>query len=215
METQSIKNKGWLVVAAGLAINLALGILYSWSVFKDSIAKSIEQGGENAFHWDKSSLNDPYAVCVLVFAFSMILAGKIQDKYGPRITAILGGLLVGVGFFILSLSNSYGLWVLGFGIFAGMGIGFGYSAATPPALKWFPSSKTGMIAGIVVSGFGLAPVYIAPLATYLVNNFGLQQAMLVFAVLFVIVVCVLHFFYKIRLRNMFQIYLMHKHKLPN
>ncbi|WP_018675825.1 hypothetical protein [Riemerella columbina] len=52
-------------MAAGLTINLALGILYSWSVFKDSILKSIEQGGEDAFHWDKSSLNNPYAVCVL------------------------------------------------------------------------------------------------------------------------------------------------------
>lgn len=189
MTTETIKNKGWLVVFSGVAINLALGILYSWSIFKDSISKSIEAGGEGAFTWSKAALNDPYAVCILVFAFSMILAGKIQDKYGPRVTALIGGVLVGIGFFILSSTTSYALWVLGFGVFAGMGIGFGYSAATPPALKWFPSSKTGVVAGIVVSGFGLAPVYIAPLATYLVNNFGLQHAMLIFAILFIIVVC--------------------------
>ncbi|HRS18952.1 MAG TPA: OFA family MFS transporter [Bacteroidales bacterium] len=189
MTTETTKNKGWLVVFAGVAINLALGILYSWSIFKDSISKSIDTGGDGAFTWSKAALNDPYAVCILVFAFSMILAGKIQDKYGPRVTALIGGVLVGIGFFILSSTTSYALWVLGFGVLAGMGIGFGYSAATPPALKWFPSSKTGVVAGIVVSGFGLAPVYIAPLATYLVNNFGLQHAMLIFAILFILVVC--------------------------
>src|SRR5690606_8972777 len=162
MTNQSIQNRGWVMVFAGVTINLALGILYTWSIFKDKILLSIEQGGENAFTWSKASLNDPYAVCILVFAFSMILAGKIQDKKGPRVTAFIGGLLVGLGFFITSITNNYALWILGFGLFAGMGIGFGYSAATPPALKWFSSKKTGLVAGIVVSGFGLAPVYIAP-----------------------------------------------------
>jgi nitrate/nitrite transporter NarK len=189
MDTVTIKNKGWLMVLAGLTINLALGILYSWSIFKDTILQSMRSGGENAFQWKEAALNDPYAICILVFAFSMILAGKLQDKKGPKVTAFIGGLLVGTGFIIISLTKSYPVWLLGFGILAGMGIGFGYSAATPPALKWFPASKTGLIAGIVVSGFGLAPVYIAPLATSLVKSYGLQNAMLIFGILFIIIVC--------------------------
>ena len=188
-ESDSIKNRGWVIVFAGLAINLALGILYSWSIFKDTIYQSIKTGGEGAFTWNEASLNDPYAVCILVFAFSMILAGKIQDKKGPRLTALIGGILVGLGCFLVSLTNSYNIWILGFGIIAGTGIGFGYSAATPPALKWFPASKTGLIAGIVVSGFGLAPVYIAPLTTFLVKNYGLNKTMLIFSIMFTIVVC--------------------------
>ena len=119
----------------------------------------------------------------------MIIAGKLQDKKGPRVTAFIGGILVGLGFILVSFTTSYLLWVLGFGVLAGMGIGFGYSAATPPALKWFPSSKTGLVTGIVVSGFGIAPVYIAPLATYLVNSYGLHNTMLIFGVAFIIVVC--------------------------
>lgn len=106
-----------------------------------------------AFNWEIASLNDPYAVCILVFAFTMILAGKIQDKKGPRITASIGGALVGAGFILLYFTTSYALWVLGFGVLAGLGIGFGYASATPPAFKWFPASKSGLIAGIVVSGF--------------------------------------------------------------
>ena len=173
-----IKNKGWSVVAAGTAINLALGVLYAWSIFKGAIKASIEKGGPDAFQWSISSINDPYAVCCLAFAFAMILAGRCQDKIGPARTALIGGLLVGSGFALMAFSNSYAAWVVGFGILAGSGFGFGYSAATPPALKWFSPAKTGLIAGIVVAGFGLAPVYIAPLSSWLIGAFGIQQSML-------------------------------------
>jgi predicted MFS family arabinose efflux permease len=69
-----------------------------------------------------------------------------------------------------------------------MGIGFGYSSATPPALKWFPPAKTGLIVGIVVSGFGLASVYIAPLSTYLLKVGGISWAMMVLGIAFAIIV---------------------------
>ena len=81
------------------------------------------------------------------------------------------------------------MWILGFGVLFGMGMGFGYSSATPPALKWFPPAKTGMIAGIVVAGFGLAPIYIAPLGSYLLANFGIQKSMLYLGIGFTVVVC--------------------------
>ncbi|MCP5161173.1 MAG: OFA family MFS transporter [Hahellaceae bacterium] len=186
-----MKNRGWQVALAGTGINLALGVLYAWSIFKKAITDSITAGGEGAFQWDMASVNDPYALACLVFAFTMIIAGKFQDKFGPRLTAMLGGLLVGSGFMLISQTNDYLAWILGFGVLAGAGMGFGYSAATPPALKWFPPAKTGLIAGIVVSGFGLAPVYIAPLAKYLLSTVGLQQAMMIFGIGFTLIVCTL------------------------
>ncbi len=194
MSSTRNSNKGWSVTCAGTGINLALGVLYTWSIFKGAIKTSIEAGGPGAFNWDLASLNDPYAVCCIVFAFAMIAAGKCQDKFGPKITALFGGLLVGLGFIWISQTTSYISWVLGFGVLAGTGIGFGYSSATPPALKWFPSEKTGLIAGLVVSGFGLASVYIAPLSKYLLLNYGLQNAMLLFGIAFIIIVCGLSLF---------------------
>ncbi|MBF0564739.1 MAG: OFA family MFS transporter [Nitrospirae bacterium] len=183
---EKYENKGWLVAFAGTFINLALGILYTWSIFKVSIKQSIESKAVGGFNWSLDALNDPYSVCCLVFAFSMILAGKCQDKYGPKITALIGGILVGAGFIWISQTTSYVSWVAGFGVLAGCGIGFGYSSATPPALKWFPPSKTGMIAGIVVSGFGLASVYIAPLSTHLIGTWGLQKTMMFFGISFLV-----------------------------
>jgi OFA family oxalate/formate antiporter-like MFS transporter len=187
--SKNIKNKGWAVTFSGTGINLALGILYTWSIFKGAIKESIEAGGSGAFTWNLAALNDPYAICCIVFAFATVLAGKCQDKFGPRLTAFIGGILVGIGFILISQTTSYVMWVLGFGLLAGTGIGFGYAAATPPALKWFPPHKTGLIAGLVVSGFGLASVYIAPLSQYLLSIWGIQKAMLFFGVAFLIVVC--------------------------
>ena len=189
MLNTGVKNRGWTVAFAGMGINLALGILYTWSIFKGAIVKSIETGGEGAFNWEIASLNDPYAVCCIIFAFAMILAGNCQDKLGPRITALIGGVLVGLGFVWISRTTSYTAWVVGFGVLAGAGIGFGYSSATPPALKWFPPAKTGLIAGLVVSGFGLASLYIAPLTQYLLGIWGLQKAMMFFGLTFLLVVC--------------------------
>ena len=139
--SKSDKKTGWVVTFAGTGINLALGILYTWSIFKGAIKNSIEQRGEGGFNWDLASLNDPYAVCCIVFAFVMILAGKVQDRFGPRLTAFMGGILVGIGFIWISQTTSYLAWVIGFGVLAGAGIGFGYASATPPALKWFPPAK--------------------------------------------------------------------------
>lgn len=177
MQTQPIKNRGVQVVLAGLGINLALGILYTYSMLKGEI--------DNMF----AGSGDPYATACLAFALSMILGGKMQDKVGPRMTAILGGLLVGAGFIVCSLTSSYWGWIFGFGVLAGLGIGFGYSAATPPALKWFSPAKTGIIAGIVVSGFGIAPVYLAPLSQYLLSQYGLHSTMMILGIAFIISVC--------------------------
>ncbi|MGD0649564.1 MAG: OFA family MFS transporter [Verrucomicrobiia bacterium] len=177
----AVKNLGWTVTFAGMGINLALGVLYTWSMFKGAIEKE--------YGWKGSQLNDPYALCCLAFAFAMILAGRCQDKLGPRLTASIGGLLVGAGMVLISRTTSYGVWLLGFGVLVGMGIGFGYSSATPPALKWFPPSKTGLIAGLVVAGFGLAPVYLAPTSQYLLNHYQLGGSMLIFGIAFVVIVC--------------------------
>lgn len=193
---QTIRNRGWQVVMAGTGINLALGVLYAWSIFKGAIKASIENGGEGAFNWSLASINDPYALCCLTFAFAMILAGKSQDRIGPARTALIGGFLVGAGFLLMALSNSYAAWVVGFGILAGAGFGFGYAASTPPALKWFPASKTGLVAGTVVAGFGLAPVYIAPLSSWLLSTFGIQTSMMILAAGFTVVVCTLSFLLK-------------------
>jgi OFA family oxalate/formate antiporter-like MFS transporter len=178
-----IENHGWRVTFAGMGINLALGILYTWSV----ISKRVPQD----WGWNEDDKSLPYMVACLVFSLVMVPAGRMQDKIGPRIVATIGGILVGLGLIFASMTTSVWAFVIGFGVLAGAGIGFGYASATPPAVKWFPAAKTGLIAGIVVSGFGLASVYAAPLTTFLIGSLGFRTAVLVLGIAFLIVVVTL------------------------
>ena len=61
-------------------------------------------------------------------------------------------------------------------MFTGSGVGFGYAATTPASIKWFPPQRTGLIAGIVVAGFGLAPVVLAPLTAWFLDLFATTNA---------------------------------------
>jgi OFA family oxalate/formate antiporter-like MFS transporter len=152
------KNHGVRVTLAAIGINLSLGILYTWSVISKEIPPE--------WKWQEADKSWPYAIACLVFSIMMVPAGRLQDKRGPRLVASIGGVLVGLGMILASMTTSYWGYVIGFGVLAGTGFGFGYASATPPAVKWFPASKTGLIAGLVVSGFGLASVYAAPLSKW-------------------------------------------------
>lgn len=175
-----IENYGWRVTFAGMGINLALGILYTWSVISRRVPED--------WGWNEDNKSLPYMIACLIFSLIMVPAGRLQDKISPRLVATIGGILVGLGFVIASITTSPFAFAIGFGVFAGAGIGFGYASATPPAIKWFPAAKTGLIAGIVVSGFGLASVYAAPLTTWLIVNLGFGTAVLVLGIAFLVVV---------------------------
>jgi OFA family oxalate/formate antiporter-like MFS transporter len=179
--------RGWLVTFSGTGINLMLGVLYTWSVFR-----KVMQNKDTGWGWSAEQGGIPYAFACLLFALAMIPAGRLQDRLGPRFVATIGGVLVGCGMLLCWLAgNSFTAITIGFGILVGTGIGFGYASATPPAIKWFPPRKTGMIAGFVVSGFGLAAVYMSPLATALLNAAGLQTTFLILGISFLIIVILL------------------------
>ena len=176
----AIPNRGWTVTFAGTGINLALGVLYTWSV--------ISKGVPDAWGWTETGKSLPYAIACLVFCLIMVPAGRMQDRIGPRIVATIGGVLVGIGMILASRTTSTLGYILGFGVLAGAGIGFGYASATPPAVKWFPAAKTGLVAGLVVSGFGLASVYTAPLAKWMTTRYGLPTMVMCFGMGFLVVV---------------------------
>lgn len=170
-----VLSRGWLVTFAGLGINLALGVLYTWSVIAKVLSKPLAEGG---WGWTAGQASLPYATALGVFALSMVFAGRAQDRFGPRIVATLGGAMCGLGMIVSSLgtpTNNIPI-VLGFGVLTGLGIGLGYAAATPAAVKWFSPSRKGLITGLVVAGFGLASVYTAPLTTYLLGAYGVVGA---------------------------------------
>jgi OFA family oxalate/formate antiporter-like MFS transporter len=185
-----------VVTGAGMAVNLCLGILYGWSVWKaalvsDALANSPMSGANEGWTY----LGDfdgtvAYSVCGLTFALFMIPGGRLQDRYGAKVGATLGGLFLAAGCVLAGLLKSHIGLIVGFGLLGGIGMGLGYAAATPAAVKWFHSSRRGLIVGLVVAGYGAAAVYISPLADYLIRNHGLTGSFVGLGVLFAVVVVV-------------------------
>ena len=157
----AIPFRAWVVTFAGTAVNLCLGILYAWSVWKSKLIAGVQHvAGAPMSGRDEgwSYLTDAeatwaYAICGFVFALSMIPGGKIQDKYGPKLGATFGGLCLAGGCVLAGLLKSYLGLVIGFGVLGGVGMGLGYAAATPAAVKWFGPHKRGLIVGLVVGGW--------------------------------------------------------------
>jgi OFA family oxalate/formate antiporter-like MFS transporter len=126
----------------------------------------------------------PFSLCVLIFALFMIPGGRIQDRLGPKVGAITGGLFLAVGCIIAGLTKTYGGLIFGFGILGGIGMGIGYAAPTPAALKWFGPHQRGLVAGLVVAGYGGAALYISPLAEFLIRSYGLTGSFVILGIFF-------------------------------
>ncbi|MCG8565832.1 MAG: OFA family MFS transporter [Desulfobacterales bacterium] len=164
-EHSSTPIRGWVVTAAGSILALSFGILYVWSV--------ITSGIPDSWGWTHADKALPYSIMATVFSLVMVPAGRLQDRLGPRPVILLGGFLCGLGCVMSGLGGaSKAAYVLGFGFVTGTGVGFGYSALTPAAIKWFPREKTGLVAGLVVAGTGLASVPLAPLTQWLLTYFA-------------------------------------------
>ncbi len=177
------RKYGWVVTFAGLGVNLILGVLYAWSIISADLIDRL--------NWTATMTQIPYMVACVIFAFSMIPGGRLQDKFGPHLVLVLSAVLAGIGF----IFSGVFLTVLGltifFGVVFGLAMGLGYASPTPAAVKWFEKSKRGLISGIVVSGFGLAPVYVGPLTHNLITQFGIETTFIILGSAFFVILMIL------------------------
>jgi len=168
-------NTRWLPVLGGVLMNLALGALYAWSVFVLPL--------EQEFHWTRADTSWVFTIAIVCFALSFIIAGRLQDLKGPRICALIGGLLVSAGFVLCSLTSSLLSLYIFFGVMVGIGNGFGYATPTPVASKWFPD-KRGLVVGLMVGGYGAGSAILGPLATRLIAELGWRQTFRILGLVF-------------------------------
>ena len=191
-----VPGKAWVVTFAGMTINLCLGILYAWSVWAKALIDVKNAGqpmsgiNEGWTYLTNAEAATPFSLCVIIFALFMIPGGRIQDKFGPKVGATVGGLCLAAGCILAGLMRSYSGLILGFGILGGIGMGIGYAAPTPAALKWFGPHRRGLIAGLVVGGYGGAALYIAPLAQKLIDSYGVSGSFIGLGVFFAVVVVI-------------------------
>ncbi|MCL2217687.1 MAG: OFA family MFS transporter [Defluviitaleaceae bacterium] len=174
---ENLNKKANIVLVACILFNLSIGVLYAWSVLTSHLTAPLEEGG---FGWSVSQAGLPYSIAIVTFATAMLIGGRIQDKIGPRKVVTAGGILMGLGLIAAGfVGNSVIGIVLSFGVLASTGMGFGYACVTAPALKWFHPGKKGLVSGLIVGGFGLSAVGIAPLASALLDNFGIERTFII------------------------------------
>lgn len=178
-----MKNR-WFVVLGALIIQMSLGAVYIYSVFKTPL--------QQMFQWDKSQVALPAQIVLVAFALAVIFAGRVQDKIGPRKVASVGGIVLGLGLVLAGLTQKMGglgWFVLTFSVIGGLGIGIAYVCPISACVKWFPD-KRGLITGLAVAGFGAGGLIFAPIAKSLIEGSDVLHAITILGIIFLVAVLV-------------------------
>jgi MFS transporter, OFA family, oxalate/formate antiporter len=178
MTNGKVFNRWWIVLGAML-IQLCLGAIYAWSVFRIPLQKILTITPTQA------SL--PFSFVLIFFALATIIGGRWQDKAGPRVVAIAGGILLGVGMILASFAKSLATIIVFYGIVSGIGIGFAYVCPISAGVKWFPD-KRGLITGLSVAGFGAGALIVGPLARALIDSAGVFNTFRILGIIFLVFV---------------------------
>ena len=176
----------WGLAAAGFILQMALGAAYAWSVFRVPLSKQ--------FHWSISQVTLTFTICIFVLGVACFFGGLWLNKKGPRVVALTGGFLYGLGVFLASFSADKLWWLyLSYGLIGGIGLGFGYIVPVAVLVKWFPDRR-GLITGIAVGGFGAGALVTAPLATHLIQSVGVLQTFAWLGICYLVVVMATGYF---------------------
>lgn len=166
--------------------NLPLGALYAWSLFTKALQ-------EDPYNFTTSQTQAIFTSAIVTFAIVMIFAGIQMKKFGPKVFAITGGLVLGAGYILGSfLGSSFLMQFICIGIIGGAGIGLAYVVPIAVGMKWFPDHK-GFISGLAVAGFGFgATIWVKVGGSWfgLVDNYGVQAVYLYYGIAFIVMVLI-------------------------
>ncbi|NHV99781.1 MAG: OFA family MFS transporter [Thaumarchaeota archaeon] len=178
----SSEKAGWFLVATGFLVNLCLGAIYSFSVFRKPL--------EDLWKISATQSGLPFMVFLAVFAVMMAVAGSLIRKWGPRKTSLLGSILVAAGWIGAGFSPNIEVLTVLYGVVGGAGVGIVYGCPIAVTAAWFPR-RSGLAIGLTVMGFGLSSLLMAPVLTSLIKTVGPLQAFLYSGSAFLVLLTVL------------------------
>ncbi|MDQ7774350.1 MAG: OFA family MFS transporter [Elusimicrobiales bacterium] len=148
-----VKNR-YFTLSLAFLINAALGSVYSYGVFRSGLEK----------HWGIGAFESglPYTVFLAFFAITMPFGGALIERTGERRAILIGAAVLGTGWILAGFSGDIRSLAAFYGVLGGGGVGLAYGAPLSLALKLFPDRK-GLAMGVTLAGFGLSPMFSAPL----------------------------------------------------
>jgi MFS transporter, OFA family, oxalate/formate antiporter len=181
-ENSVLMKKRWLIAAAGVIVQLCLGTVYAWSIFKKPMMA--------AHGWSETTTQAAFMIQSLCFSISVALGGILIDRKGPRLTGLIGGTLFGSGLLLAAYANLIGSpWLLyiAYGMIVGLGGGLGYTVPITTLIRWFPD-KRGLVTGLAVMGYGFGSFIMGNLAPRAILDVGLEKTFVAWGLLSIILV---------------------------
>lgn len=156
---------------------LMIGAVYTYSVFRPFVQ----------INYDLNTLQSglPYMASLFFYALSMMITGRFLKSNNTTWFLIIGILLISLGWIIAGSSHSFMLFLWSYGVMIGTGVGIVYGIPIRGIQDVYPLKK-GFFMGIVLLGFGMSTLLIAPISTYLIDRFGIAQTFHIYGYAFLI-----------------------------
>ena len=198
--TQSRAPRGnrWAIVIAAVFLQIALGAIYSWSVFLKPLASHYTGVAIKALKPAQTGpTNLTFSITIIALGIVAGFGGTLQKRYGPRVIATVGGFLYGFGVFLAAFAPNLFVLYLTYGVISGIGLGMGYIVPIAMLIKWFPDRR-GFITGLAVAGFGLGAAIIAPLAATMIQSkaIGLESTLLYLGIAYIVITVIAAQFFR-------------------
>src|SRR5436305_3418744 len=183
----SLPNR-WVLAITAFLMQLALGSVYAWSVFLKPVG--------TVYHVSRLQAHLTFSIVLLALGVTAGFGGYLNNRFGPRVIATLGGILYGLGVILAAFAapNMFILY-LTFGLIGGIGIGLGYIVALAMLIKWFPDRR-GCISGLAVAGFGAGAFITSPVAAALITSVGLGSTFLYLGITYLVVIVIVAQFFR-------------------
>ncbi|MBR0753153.1 MFS transporter [Bradyrhizobium jicamae] len=165
---------GWVIVGAGALMTcVGFGTMLSLAVFLQPISE--------AMGWSRAGVSAAATLDFLFMGFAAFLWGALSDRFGTRIVVLAGSLLLGLGLVTASQAQSLWQFLLCFGVLIGIAAGSFYAPMMALASAWIDKHRSLAVA-LVSAGMGVAPVTIAPTASWLITAYDWRTAMVVIGI---------------------------------
>ncbi len=168
-----------VVIAAFLIMMVMYGTMYTFGVFFEPLLVE--------FDWTRAITSGAFSMYFILFGLLGILAGRLNDRFGPRMVVVACGFFLGSGYLLMSQISTIWQLYLFYGVIIATGASGGFVPLASTVARWFVKRR-GLMTGIVISGTGLGTVVMPPIAARLISSYGWRASYVIVGIMALVLV---------------------------